>query len=163
MGTEKVKVGSGFVSTCFKRYSHDRHARRTLHPQRVYLVLLSCCCVKTSRTKSEPALLFLSGNSDEKLVCCRISATTSGNSSVVPKHVSGSYSADAICVNEMPSLRISTENKRRCWEMTPLIPQNKDQILEKVIIFSEYFLSVRVAPLGIVNNQGKPDGGVENL
>lgn len=74
------------------------------------------------------ALLFCGGSSNEKSVCCRISAATSGNSSVVPKHVTGSFSADAICVNEMPCLRMSTGNNRRHWEMTPLMPKNRDQI-----------------------------------
>lgn len=89
--------------------------------------------------------LFLSGSSNEKLVCCRISAATSGNSSVVPKHVTGSFSADAICVNEMPCLRMPTGNKRRCGEMTLLMSQSKDQIQEKVIIFPNFFLIGKLA------------------
>lgn len=102
---------------------------------------------------SEPTLLFLGGSSNEKLVCCRISAATSGNASVVPKHVTGSDSADAICVNEMPCLRMSTRNKGRHGEMTPLMPQNRDQIQEKVIICpGRIFLSGRVAHLLLINS-----------
>ena len=94
------------------------------------------------------------GSSNEKLVCCRISAATSGNSSVVPKHVTGSYSTDAMCVNEMPCLRMSTGNKRRRWEMAPLMPENRDQIQVKVIIFPvRVFLNGRIACLLVVNNQ----------
>lgn len=94
------------------------------------------------------------GSSNEKLVCCSISAATSGNSSVVPKHVTGSYSTDAICVNETLCLRVSTGNKRRHWEMTPLMPENRDQIQEKVIIFPvRVFLNGRIACLLVVNNQ----------
>lgn len=92
------------------------------------------------------AFLFLGGSSNEKLVCCRISAATSGNSSVVPKHVTGSYSADAICVNEVPCLRMSTGNKRRHWVMTPLMPKNRALIQEREIRFPvRAFLSSRVA------------------
>lgn len=97
------------------------------------------------------------GSSNEKLVCCRIAAATWGNSSVVPKHVTGSYSTDAICVNEMPCLRMSTGNKRRHWEMTPLMPQNRDQTPEKAVIFAvRVFMNGKIACLlVVVTNQNE--------
>lgn len=97
------------------------------------------------------------GSSNEKLVCCRIAAGTSGNSSVVPKHVTGSYSTDAICANEMPCLRMSTDNTRGHWEMTSLMPQNRDQIPEKAVIFLvRVFMNGKIACLlVVVTNQNE--------